>query len=177
MLPALLRDLFEMQLFGYISFRTTMACLTAFALVLWLGGPTIAWLRKARCHEDVSKTDSPELAAKNKETGKAGTTTMGGSFLIAGLLGSVVLWCRLDNVHVILAVVLTAGFAAVGFVDDFKKLTIQGSKGLSPKAKMVGLSLVTAFVLGSFVWYAETSERHALLTLYPPLFKNVAFSL
>lgn len=177
MLPSLLRDLFDVELFGYISFRTTMACLTAFALVLVFGGPTIAWLRKNRWQEDVSKTDSPELAAKNKESGKEGTTTMGGSFLIAGLLAAVLLWCRLDNVNVVLAVILTAGLAAVGFVDDFKKLTIPGSKGLSARAKMVGLTAVTLIVLAIFVWYAKTTGRHALLTLYPPLFKNLSFEL
>ena len=177
MLPSLLSDLFDVELFGYISFRTTMACLTAFALVLLFGGPTIAWLRRNRWQEDVSKTDSPELAAKNKESGKEGTTTMGGSFLIAGLLAAVLLWCRLDNVNVVLAVILTAGLAAVGFVDDFQKLTVPGSKGMSARAKMVGLTTVTLIVLGIFVWYAKSTGRHSLLTLYPPLFKNVSFEL
>ena len=177
MMPALLRDWFELQLFGYISFRTTMACLTAFALVMVMGGPTIAWLRRNRLEENVSKTDSEALAQKAKETGKQGTTTMGGSFLIAGLLGAVLLWCRLDNLHVILAVILTAGFAAVGFVDDYQKLTVPGSKGISPKAKMLGLTVVCLFVLVAFAWWANESERHSLLTLYPPMLKNVSFSL
>ncbi|MEZ6019305.1 MAG: hypothetical protein R3F17_04150 [Planctomycetota bacterium] len=176
MLPALFRDLFEVQLFSYISFRTTMACLSAFALSLVFGGPAIQWLRKNRWHEDVSKTDSSELAAKNKETGKEGTTTMGGSFLIASLLGAVLLWCRLDNINVILALVLTAGLAAVGFVDDYQKLTVPGSKGLTPRAKTIGMSVVILAVLLAFVWFASTSERHSLLTLYPPFFKNVSIS-
>ncbi|MCP5020623.1 MAG: phospho-N-acetylmuramoyl-pentapeptide-transferase [bacterium] len=172
MIPALFRDLFGMQLFGYISFRTTMACLTAFTLVMIMGGPMIAWLRENSFRENAEKTDAPELAALAMKTGKDKTTTMGGSFLIAGLLASVILWCRMDNLNVILAVILTTGLGAVGFVDDYKKLTVKGSKGLSSRSKLLGQSVVALFVLGCFTWYAYSSGRHSLLTLYPPFFKD-----
>lgn len=176
MFPSLFRDVLGMQLFGYISFRTAMAGLTAFALALVCGGPTIAWLKHHRVREDVSKTDSYELAELAEQMGKRETPTMGGSFLVASLLGSVVLWCRLDNLHVVLAVVLTGGLAAVGFVDDFKKLTIRHSKGLAPRAKLIGQSVVAVSVLGVLAWYASTSGRHSMLSIYPPFFKDVAFA-
>ena len=172
MFPAFFGDLFGDsfggRLFGYISFRMAMAGLTAFALALVSGGPTIRWLARHRVGEDVSKTDSPELARHAERSGKRNTPTMGGSFLVASLLVSVLLWGRLDNLHVVLAVLLTAGFAAVGFVDDFKKLTIAKSKGLSVRSKMIGLSVVALAALAALAWYAQSSGRGTLLALYPP---------
>lgn len=176
MLPGLFRDIFDMALFGYISFRTAMAGLTAFALALAFGAPTIAWLKRHRVGEDVTKTDSYELGKLAQKMGKHDTPTMGGSFLVAALLVSTLLWCRLDNLHVVLAMVLTAGLAAVGFVDDYKKLTIRHSKGLSARAKLTGQTVVTLFVIGALAWYAHTSDRFSLLSIYPPFFKDVSIS-
>jgi phospho-N-acetylmuramoyl-pentapeptide-transferase len=127
--------------------------------------------------EDVTKTDSTDLAHLSEKMGKKNTPTMGGSFLIGALLASVLLWGRLDNLHVVLAVFLTAGFAAVGFVDDFKKLTIPKCKGLAPSAKMVGLSVVALAALSAFAFYALSTGRHTLLSLYPPFFKNAVVPL
>jgi phospho-N-acetylmuramoyl-pentapeptide-transferase len=177
MLPQLLEDVLGWRLFGYISFRMAMAGITAFALALWWGGPTIRWLARHKVGEDVTKTDSPELAEHSQRVGKRDTPTMGGSFLVGSLLASVLLWGRLDNLHVVLAVLLTAGFAAVGFVDDFKKLTILKSKGLSVRSKMLGLSIVAIAALSALAWYAETTGRGTLLALYPPFLKDVAIGL
>jgi len=177
MLPGLLDDYLGLRLFGYITFRVAMAGLTAFAFALWWGGPTIRWLRSHSIRENATKTDLAELAEHAQSSGKRGTTTMGGSFLIAALLASVLLWGRLDNLHVVLAVFLTAGFAAVGFIDDFKKLTIETSNGLSTRAKMLGLSIVCLAVLLAFCYYAESTGRYNLLTLYPPFLKDVKIGL
>jgi len=177
MVPELLNDLWGMQLFGYITFRTAMAGLTAFAVALALGGPVIAWLRRHRVGEDVTKTDSIDLAKLAQRMGKKDTPTMGGSFLVVSLFAGVLLWCRLDNLHVVLALFLTAGLAAVGFADDFKKLTDPRSKGLSERSKLIGQTAVTLFVVGALVWYARASDRFSLLTIYPPFFKEAAISL
>jgi len=177
LVPGLLGDLLEMQLFGYISFRTAMAALTAFAIAVCVGRPTIAWLRRNRVGEDVTKTDSVALAEMAQAMGKKDTPTMGGSFLVGSLLASVLLWCRLDNPHVVLAIFLTAGLAAVGFVDDFKKLTDPRSKGLSERAKLLGQTAITVFVLGGLIWFARASDRFSLLTVYPPFFKDVELEL
>ncbi|MFT5049940.1 MAG: phospho-N-acetylmuramoyl-pentapeptide-transferase [Chlamydiales bacterium] len=175
MFPGFVRDVLGVQLFGYISFRTAMAGLTAFALALYAGRPVIRWLHSHQVQENVEKTDLIDLAKMAQKMGKAKTPTMGGSFLVAALLLSVVLWCRLDNLGVVLAVVLTAGLAAVGFVDDFKKLTIPNSHGLSEKSKLLGQTVVTAAVLAAFFWYAKHSGRPTLLTVYPPFFKDASF--
>ncbi len=177
MLSQFLDEIVGWRLFGYISIRMAMAGFTAFALALWWGGPTIRWLARHKVGEDVTKTDSPELAEHSSRVGKRDTPTMGGSFLVGSLLASVLLWGRLDNLHVVLAVLLTAGFAAVGFVDDFKKLTIPKSKGLSVRSKMLGLSVVALAALSALAWYAQTNGRGTLLALYPPFLKDVAIGL
>jgi phospho-N-acetylmuramoyl-pentapeptide-transferase len=177
MFPGLFDQLAGVDLFGYITFRVAAAGLTAFALALWWGRPVIAWLHRHSVREDTSKTDLHLLAEASERSGKRDTPTMGGSFLVASLLVAVLLWARLDNLHVVLAVLLTAGFAAVGFVDDFKKLTIPGCKGLSATAKMVGLTVVCLAALAALVFYARSTGRHTLLSLYPPFFKAAVLPL
>ena len=177
MFPGLFDDLLGVRVFGYISFRMAMAALTAFALALTLGRPAIAWLRRHKVGEATDKTDVRELAVMAEKSGKKNTPTMGGSFLMAALLGSVLLWARLDNLHVVLGVLLAAGFAAVGFVDDFMKLRIPGCHGLSRNGKMLGLSVVSLAVLGLLGFYAYWFDRPTLIALYPPFLKNVALDL
>lgn len=177
MLARLLQSFTELPLFGYISFRMVMAGMTAFALALLAGGPAIRWLRAHNVGENATKTDLAELAAHAAATGKHGTPTMGGSFLVASLLASVLLWCRLDNLQVVLATVLVAGLAAVGFVDDYLKLTVKGSSGLTPKAKLIGQFAAALFVIGALVWYARASGSYSWLAIYPPLLKNVVIPL
>lgn len=177
MFPGILDDMLDVRLFGYISFRAAMAALTSFGLALVLGPRVIGWLRSHKVRENTSKTDAPALAAAAEATGKSLTPTMGGSFLVASFLVSVLLWARLGNINVLLGILLTAGLAAVGFVDDFKKLTIPDSKGLDRRAKMIGLSVVTLAVLGAVVYYANYSARWTLLSLFPPFFKNAEIPL
>ncbi|MGK0217738.1 MAG: phospho-N-acetylmuramoyl-pentapeptide-transferase [Planctomycetota bacterium] len=177
MLPGLLQSLTDLPLFGYISFRMVMAGLTAFAIAMLAGGPAISWLRSHKVGENATKTDLAELAKHAEATGKHGTPTMGGSFLVGALLISVLLWCRLDNIQVVLAAVLVAGLAAVGFVDDYLKLTVKGSSGLTPKAKLIGQFAAALFVIGALVWYARASGSYSLLAIYPPLAKNVTIPL
>ncbi len=177
MLYALLYEQGSVRLFGYISFRMAMAALCAFALALWWGRRVIPWLSSRGVREDVSKAPTEQLARMAEGAGKGRTPTMGGSFLVAALVASVLLWARLDNLYVVLGVLLVLGLSAVGFVDDYKKLTIPGCQGLSSRAKMLGLSLVVLFALGSLCWYAWTTGRASLLDLYPPFFKDAVIPL
>jgi phospho-N-acetylmuramoyl-pentapeptide-transferase len=177
MLYELLHERADLRLFGYISFRMAMAALTAFGLALWWGKHVIVWLRKNRIREDVAKAPHVELVKLAQKAGKGDVPTMGGSFLVAALLVSVLLWARLDNVQVVLAVLLVAGLAAVGFVDDYKKLALPGCKGLSSRAKMVGLSAATLAVLLALCWYARTTGRGSLFDLYAPFFEHAVVPL
>ncbi len=171
MLPGIFDDMLGVQLFGYISFRMAMAALTGFAFAILFGRPVIAWLSARKVREGV-KGDLAELDALTQKTGKRDTPTMGGSFLVAAMLGSVLLWGRLDNIHVVLAILLTLGLAATGFIDDFQKLTGVAKKGLTPRAKMIGLTAATVFAVGAFAYYAWSTGRWTMLDLFPPVFKD-----
>ena len=177
MIADLLRSLFDYAALDSLSFRGAMAAFTAFALALFSGAPVIRWLRGHRVGENTDKTDAPELARLAKEAGKDKTTTMGGSFLVGALMVSILCWCDLNNLQVVLALILIAGLAAVGFVDDYLKLTVSGSKGLSSRAKLVGQTIAVLFVVGGFAWYAHASGRYSLLDVYPPFVKDLRVPL
>jgi phospho-N-acetylmuramoyl-pentapeptide-transferase len=177
LIHALLFEGADVRLFGYISFRMAMAALTAFLLSLWWGKHVIRWLTARRIREDVTKAPHAELVKLAESAGKGKTPTMGGSFLVAALIASTLLWARLDNLAIVLGVLLLAGLGAVGFVDDYKKLAVPGCKGLDPRAKMIGLSAVVLSVLLVLCWYAKTTGRASLLDLYAPFLKDAAVPL
>ena len=65
-----------------------------------------------------------------------------------------------------------AGFAAVGFVDDWRKLTIPKSMGISAASKMIGLTIVTCAVLAAWLYYVRTTDRLSMISLYFPVVKE-----
>ena len=102
--------------------------MTAFALAVALGPRLIAWLRR-RFREPI-KSDSPEV--RRLHQGKEATPTMGGLFIVAGLIGGTLLFADLSNAYVLLALWVAGGLTAIGAVDDLVKLRTPGN-GLSPR--------------------------------------------
>ena len=137
------------DLFSSTMLRAALAVVTGFVLSLALGRMLIRQFRHRGVAEDVTKTDSDVLADLHKE--KNGTPTMGGLFLVGGMLLSATLWMRFDGVHrfSLWAILLVLSFALVGFVDDWIKLNAAGRNGLSKKAKQ--LLLTTGAVAVAFV--------------------------
>ena len=90
MFPGIFDDILGQQLFGYITFRTAMAGLTAFVLALVSGRFTIRWLKSHRVVEDLTKTDLVPKADADPHS-KKNTPTMGGSFLVMRILPKVLL--------------------------------------------------------------------------------------
>ena len=119
---------------------TPRACLAAgcsFLLAMALGPRSIAWLQ-ARFREPI-KSDSPRLCQLHEH--KQATPTMGGLFIVAGLLAGVAMFADLTNRYVQVAALLAVGLTFVGAVDDLTKLRSAGN-GLSPKAKLFGQTAV-----------------------------------
>ena len=109
----------------YITFRTAAASITALLLSLVLG----PWLiRKLRAFQigQVIRQEGPQ-----SHRAKAGTPTMGGLLILAAALVPTLLWADLTNVYVWLAVLATAAFGAIGFLDDYLKITRRSSGGLA----------------------------------------------
>lgn len=120
----------------FITFRTAAASLTAFVLSLMLGPWVIRRLRQFQIGQ-VVRQDGP---ATHKQ--KAGTPTMGGLLILASVFVPTLLWANLTNVFVWIAVVSTALFGVIGFVDDYLKITRNSHYGLFARYKLLGQVVV-----------------------------------
>ncbi|MGH9148043.1 MAG: phospho-N-acetylmuramoyl-pentapeptide-transferase, partial [Vicinamibacterales bacterium] len=108
----------------YITFRTAAASLTALAISLVLGPWMIRKLREFQIGQ-VVRHDGPATHHP-----KAGTPTMGGLLILTAALVPTLLWAKLNNVFVWVAVLSTAAFGAIGFADDYLKIVRRSSHGL-----------------------------------------------
>jgi phospho-N-acetylmuramoyl-pentapeptide-transferase len=148
-----------------ITFRSALAALASFLLALLWGPRWIGWLRRHFREPNVS--DSPRL--RELHARKQATPTMGGLFIMAALLAGVLVFGDLTNRYVQLAMLLAAGLAAVGAVDDLVKL--RGvAKGLSPQAKLAGQILVSGVV--AVLLYCEHAHLPGGLALRLPLLQG-----
>jgi phospho-N-acetylmuramoyl-pentapeptide-transferase len=100
-----------------------------------------------------------------------GTPTMGGLLILAAALVPTILWADLTNVYIWIAVLATAFFGAIGFLDDYLKITRRSSGGLAARYKM-GLQIVVALAIGlSLMWLAATNQYNTRLIF--PFFKQL----
>jgi phospho-N-acetylmuramoyl-pentapeptide-transferase len=104
------------RLFGYWSFRSMGAAVTAFAVSLILG-PYIIRLLRRRGAQDMGR----EFGGLNVAS-KEGTPTMGGLLILAGVLAAIVLWCDLGNVQVRIVLCAALYFGGLGALDDILKV-------------------------------------------------------
>jgi phospho-N-acetylmuramoyl-pentapeptide-transferase len=125
----------------YITFRTAAASLSAFAISLLLGGPMIRKLREFQIGQVI------RLEGPTSHRPKAGTPTMGGLLILSAALGPTLLWAKLTNVYIWIAVGTTLAFGGIGFLDDYLKIVRRDHHGLLPRYKM-GLQILVATVVG-----------------------------
>ncbi len=125
----------------YITFRTAAASLTALMLSLLLGPWMIRKLREFQIGQ-VIRHEGPA-----SHRAKAGTPTMGGLLILTASLVPTLLWADLANVYVWIAGIATTAFGAIGFADDYLKITRHSHHGLLPRYKM-GLQIVVALGVG-----------------------------
>jgi phospho-N-acetylmuramoyl-pentapeptide-transferase len=150
----------------YITFRTAAASLTALMLSLLLGPWFIRRLRAFQVGQ-VVRQDGP---ATHKA--KAGTPTMGGVLILTAVFVPTLLWADLTNAFVWIAIIATAAFGAIGFVDDYLKVTRHTSYGLFARYKLGSQILVALMVGLVLVWMADQNPALYSLRLIPPFFKN-----
>ncbi|MET0169867.1 MAG: phospho-N-acetylmuramoyl-pentapeptide-transferase, partial [Aliihoeflea sp.] len=125
------------NVFRYITFRTGGALITS-ALIVFIFGPTIIdALRIRQGRGQPIRADGPQTHFK-----KAGTPTMGGLMILAGIVGGSLLWADLSNIYVVATLLVTLGFGAIGFYDDYLKVTKQSHMGYSGKARLAAEFLI-----------------------------------
>jgi phospho-N-acetylmuramoyl-pentapeptide-transferase len=146
------------NLFNYITFRTGGAMFTAMIIAFVIGAPFIHWLRKRQGKGQPIRSDGPEGHLLTKK----GTPTMGGLIILISLGIAAVLWSDLDNPYVWGVLIVTVGFGAIGFVDDFAKVTKQHHGGLSAKLRLFfefTIALVAVLAMLTAEWIATTPNQ------------------
>jgi phospho-N-acetylmuramoyl-pentapeptide-transferase len=149
----------------YITFRTAAASMTALVVSLVLGPWLIRRLREFQVGQ-VIRQEGPQ-----SHKAKAGTPTMGGLLILAAALVPTLLWADLTNVYIWIAVLATAAFGGIGFLDDYLKVTRRSSGGLAPRYKM-GLQVVVGLIVGLvLMWLADRNLYNTRLIF--PFFKQL----
>ena len=167
LLPPLAVYFGPLNVVRYITFRTAAASLTALALSLLLGPWLIRKLREFQIGQ-VIRQEGPQTHRT-----KAGTPTMGGLLILGSALIPTLLWADLANPYVWIAVLATAGFGAVGFTDDYLKITRRSHHGLIPRYKMGGQILVALCVGLAVLMLASDMPPLYSTRLIFPFFKNL----
>jgi phospho-N-acetylmuramoyl-pentapeptide-transferase len=128
-----------LNVFRYITFRTGGAMFTAGLFVFLFGPAIISWLRAKQGKGQPIRTDGPESHLVTKK----GTPTMGGLMILLGLLVATLIWGNLSNAYVWIVLAVTLGFGAVGFYDDYLKVTKQTHAGVSGRLRL-GIEILIA---------------------------------
>lgn len=125
-------DLPGSGMFQYISFRAAAALILSLLIVIIFGGSFIRMLRRWKIGETIRKLG---LEGEDK---KQGTPTMGGLLILSAVVVPALLFCRLDNVYILLLLASTVWCGAIGFLDDYIKVFRHNKDGLKGRFKVVG---------------------------------------
>jgi phospho-N-acetylmuramoyl-pentapeptide-transferase len=186
----LANDIRAFNVFNYITLRAMLATMTALSISFVTGPAVIRWLAAKKIGQSV-RSDGPQTHLV-----KAGTPTMGGALILISLGLSTLLWADLSNRFVWIVLIVTLGFGAVGWVDDWRKVVYRNPKGLSAKAKyfwqtLIGL-LAAIYIVFSISapdnekvvrlvmqWIGSgfTLELPSKTDLIVPFFKTVSYPL
>jgi phospho-N-acetylmuramoyl-pentapeptide-transferase len=154
-----------LNVFQYITFRTTWATITALLISLLFGGKVIQKLEELKIGQEIREELSEEHHAKR------GTPTMGGILILGSVFISTILWARLDSLYLWLALMATTAFGVIGFLDDYIKIVKKRSLGLTERQKLLG-QLITAIL----VWGCLYLVANYPWNLSIPFFKATAIS-
>ena len=130
------QDLGPLRVFNFITFRAVFATLTALAIGLIAGPAMIRMLTRLKVGQAV-RTDGPQTHLI-----KTGTPTMGGALILLAIGISTLLWSDWSNRFVWVVLVVTLGYGAIGWVDDYRKVVYKNPEGMSSREKYFWQSLI-----------------------------------
>ena len=184
------RDYRVFAVFNYITLRAVLATLTALFIGLMFGPAVIRKLTELKIGQAV-RADGPQTHLI-----KSGTPTMGGALILISVFLATILWADLGNRFVWIVLIVTMGFGAVGWVDDYRKVVHRNPKGMSAKEKYLWQSLIglgaaifLAFAIPTqstrdafnlvveWIGSGFTMTLPAQANLIVPFFKEVAYPL
>src|SRR5215475_8312300 len=158
-----------LNVFRYITFRTGGAIMTALLFVFLFGPAIIDLLRVRQGKGQPIREDGPKT-----HLAKVGTPTMGGLMILSGVTVSTLLWANWANWYVWIVLFVTLSYGAIGFYDDYLKVTASRSAGVSGKIRLLA-EMAVAAVATVLVMRAGSSDLASTLTV--PFFKNVVVPL
>jgi phospho-N-acetylmuramoyl-pentapeptide-transferase len=156
------------HVFQYLTLRAILGTLTALVMALILG-PSI--IRKLSLNKmgQVVRDDGPK-----SHFSKAGTPTMGGTLILITVLLSTLIWGDLSNRYVWLVLVVTLGFGAIGYWDDYLKLVLKHSRGMPARQKYF-LQSILGFGAAFYLFFSAKFPAETQLVF--PFFKNVSIAI
>jgi len=149
-----------LNIFRYITFRAGYGMVTALLISFILGPIIIKSLQKWNAQEKI-RNDGPQ-----SHLAKEGTVSMGGLIILIGIIVPTLLWARLDNSYVLLALFATVWMGMVGFLDDYLKIKRLMPKGLVARYKFVGQTMLGC-IIGTFLYFHNGNDQNATLTMIP----------
>jgi phospho-N-acetylmuramoyl-pentapeptide-transferase len=148
-------DVRAFNVFGYITLRAVLATMTALIISFVVGPSMIRKLTQYKIGQAV-RDDGPQ-----SHLIKAGTPTMGGALILVSIAITTLLWADLRNRFVWAVLLVTLGFGAIGWIDDYRKVVYRSPKGLSVRTKFVWqsvIALLAAVYLAFSVSAPSTSQ-------------------
>jgi phospho-N-acetylmuramoyl-pentapeptide-transferase len=154
----------------YITFRTGGAMITALVFVFLFGPAIIDQLRLKQGKGQPIRSDGPQSHLVTKK----GTPTMGGLMILFGIVVSTLLWANLSNRYVWIVLGVTLSFGAIGFYDDYLKVTKQTHAGVSGKTRI----LIEAVIAAAACYFIVSLGRQPFATSITfPFFKELVLPL
>ncbi|MEM8934793.1 MAG: phospho-N-acetylmuramoyl-pentapeptide-transferase [Pseudomonadota bacterium] len=137
------------NVFRYLTFRTGGAVMTALFISFLFGPALIRWMRRKQGRGQPIRTDGPQSHVIEK----TGTPTMGGVLILLSMAVATFLWARLDNIYVWIVMGVTLVFGALGFIDDYLKVTKQTTSGVVGSLKLT-VQFAVALLAGYYCMHA-----------------------
>lgn len=158
------------NLFRYLTFRSGAAILTALLISFVFGPHIISWLRKCQQGGQPIREDGPESHLLTKK----GTPTMGGLMMLLAVSISTFLWADITNPYIWIVMLVTLAFGALGFADDYLKVTKRNTRGVSGKMKLI-VQIIITLIACYFIQSLSPAEYAGQIAV--PFFKNTLINL
>ena len=142
-----------LHIFRYITFRMGGATATALFFVFFFGPNIIAALRLKQGKGQPIRLDGPQEHLLTKK----GTPTMGGLMILSGLVVSSLLWANLKSPEVWIVLFVALGFGAIGFYDDYLKVTKQTHDGFSGRARLALEAVIGVIACSAMIHFGTPS--------------------
>jgi phospho-N-acetylmuramoyl-pentapeptide-transferase len=164
-----------LNLLKYLTFRTGMTVVTAQLVVVAMGSRFIRWMQARQGNGQPIRTDGIQRHVIEK----AGTPTMGGLMILAGVVVGTLVWGDLTNVYVWVALVITALFGLLGFLDDYAKVARQTTAGVSGYARLAVEFVIAAAGVLAMIRYGppQTGAGGLATSVAFPVFKALVINL